>query len=63
MTSGKHARADGYVSLGVVASAGLVALGLELGDPLVGLLITLVILRITWDSWRTIRAGAHEHVH
>jgi len=59
VADGKHARVDGYVSLGVVASAALVALGLEMGDPIVGLLITLVILRITWDSWRIIRAGVH----
>ena len=44
------------VSLGVVGSAIVVALGLEIGDPLIGLAITLVILRITWHSWRTIRA-------
>jgi divalent metal cation (Fe/Co/Zn/Cd) transporter len=34
----------------------VVALGLEIGDPLIGLAITLVILKITLDSWRTIRA-------
>jgi divalent metal cation (Fe/Co/Zn/Cd) transporter len=45
------------VSLGVVASAALVALGLPRGDPIVGLLITLLILKITWDSWHTIRAS------
>jgi cation diffusion facilitator family transporter len=61
VADGKHARVDGYVSLGVVASAALVALGLEMSDPIVGLVITLVILRITWDSWRTIRAGVHDH--
>lgn len=61
VADGKHARVDGYVSLGVVASAGLVGLGLEIGDPIVGLMITLVILRITLDSWRIIRAGVHEH--
>jgi len=32
-------------------------LGFELGDPLIGLAITLIILRITWQSWRTIRAS------
>jgi cation diffusion facilitator family transporter len=57
VADGNHARVDAYVSLGVVASAGLVGLGLELADPLVGLAITLVILRITWGSWRTIRSG------
>jgi cation diffusion facilitator family transporter len=61
VADGNHARIDGFVSLGVVLSAGLVALGLERADPLVGLAITLVILRITWNSWRIIRHGIHEH--
>lgn len=56
VADGYHARTDGLVSLGVVASAIIVALGFELGDPLIGLAITLIILRITWQSWRTIRA-------
>ena len=56
VADGYHARTDGFVSLGVVGSALVVALGLEIGDPLIGLAITLVILRITWHSWRTIRA-------
>jgi cation diffusion facilitator family transporter len=60
VADGKHARVDGFVSLGVVASAALVGLGWEVGDPIVGLLITLVILKVTWDSWHTIRHGAHE---
>jgi cation diffusion facilitator family transporter len=63
VADGKHARVDGFVSLGVIASAALVALGWEMGDPIVGLLITLVILKVTWDSWRTIRRGAHEAGH
>jgi cation diffusion facilitator family transporter len=57
VADGYHARTDGLVSLGVVLSAMVVALGLEIGDPLIGLAITLVILRITWHSWETIRAG------
>jgi divalent metal cation (Fe/Co/Zn/Cd) transporter len=61
VADGKHARVDGFVSLGVVASAALVGLGLEVGDPIVGLLITLVILKVTWDSWRVVRRGVHEH--
>jgi cation diffusion facilitator family transporter len=56
VADGYHARTDGFVSLGVVGSAIVVALGFEIGDPLIGLAITLVILRITWHSWRTIRA-------
>ncbi|QEC48242.1 cation diffusion facilitator family transporter [Baekduia soli] len=58
IADGAHARADAYVSLAVVASAAVVALGLRIADPLIGLAITLVILRITYDSWRTVRAGA-----
>jgi divalent metal cation (Fe/Co/Zn/Cd) transporter len=38
----------------VVASAVVVSLGAEIGDPLIGLAITLVILRITWQSWQTV---------
>jgi cation diffusion facilitator family transporter len=57
IADGKHARADGFVSLSVVASAGLVWAGLRIADPLIGLGITLVILKITWDSWRVIRAS------
>lgn len=56
VADGNHARVDGFVSLGVIASAALVALGLPRADPIVGLLITLVILKITWDSWQTIRS-------
>lgn len=58
VADGAHARADAYVSLAVIASAGAVAVGLSVADPLIGLAITLVILRITWDSWRTVRAPA-----
>jgi cation diffusion facilitator family transporter len=55
IADGNHARADAYVSLAVIASAAVVALGVPVADPLIGLAITLVILRITWQSWRTVR--------
>jgi divalent metal cation (Fe/Co/Zn/Cd) transporter len=55
VADGAHARADAYVSLAVVASAAVVALGAPVADPLIGLAITAVILRITWQSWRTVR--------
>jgi cation diffusion facilitator family transporter len=61
IADGNHARVDGLVSLAVVASAAVVALGLDLADPLIGLGITLVILRITWQSWRTITGRDHHH--
>jgi cation diffusion facilitator family transporter len=70
---GKHARIDGFVSLGVVASAIVVGIGAPIADPIIGLVITVVILKITWDSWRTVRAAkidvayvedtAHDHGH
>ena len=69
VADGNHARTDGFVSLGVVASAILVATGLPRADPVVGLLITLVIFKITWDSWRLISTTDpgemvdHEHQH
>lgn len=56
IADGNHARVDGYVSLAVVASAIVVALGLNIADPLIGLTISAVILRITWQSWGTVRA-------
>jgi divalent metal cation (Fe/Co/Zn/Cd) transporter len=56
IADGNHARVDGYVSLGVVASAAGVWAGLRIADPLIGLAITLVILKVTWDSWRIVSA-------
>jgi cation diffusion facilitator family transporter len=60
IADGQHARADAYVSSAVVLSAGVVALGIRIADPLIGLAITFVILHITWQSWRTIQ-GSHPH--
>jgi cation diffusion facilitator family transporter len=57
IADGNHARADAYVSLAVIASAIVVALGLPLADPLIGLGITVVILNITWQSFKTVRAS------
>jgi len=61
VADGNHARADAYVSLAVIASAAVVALGLPVADPLIGLGITFVILRITWQSWGTVRGSQHHH--
>jgi divalent metal cation (Fe/Co/Zn/Cd) transporter len=63
IADGNHARADAYVSLAVVASAAVVALGAPIADPIIGLAITLVILRITLQSWRTVRGDARDHHH
>jgi divalent metal cation (Fe/Co/Zn/Cd) transporter len=63
VADGQHARVDGLVSLGVIASAAVVALGFEIADPIVGLIITLVILLITWQSWQIVRRGEIEVDH
>jgi cation diffusion facilitator family transporter len=60
IADGHHARTDGFVSLSVVGSAAVVALGFRLGDPIIGLVITVVILRITWQSIQTIKTDPGE---
>jgi cation diffusion facilitator family transporter len=57
VADGDHARADAYLSLAVVASAAALALGVDAADPVIGLAITAVILRISWQSWRLVRSG------
>jgi cation diffusion facilitator family transporter len=61
LADGAHARSDALVSLGVVLSALVVALGAPIADPLIGLAISALILRITWQSWRTVRGHRHPH--
>lgn len=67
IADGNHARADAYVSLAVVAAAAAVAAGVPILDPIIGMLITVAILRITWASWLTVRddvrGAAHDHRH
>jgi divalent metal cation (Fe/Co/Zn/Cd) transporter len=58
IADGAHARADAYVSLAVIASAIAIAAGVPILDPIIGLGMTAVILRITRQSWRTVR-GHH----
>ena len=47
---GYHARADGLTSLAVLVGAIGVWLGYPLADPMVGLLITVAILHLVWQS-------------
>lgn len=61
IADGEHARADAYVSLAVIASALVVAIGLPIADPIIGLSICLVILRIAWQSSQTMRRHRHPH--
>lgn len=56
-----RAPTDAYVNLAVIASAAVIALGLPIADPIIGLAITGVILRITRQSWATVRGSAHSH--
>jgi divalent metal cation (Fe/Co/Zn/Cd) transporter len=62
VADGHHARVDGFVSVGVIASAAVVAAGVPIADPIIGLVITLVILKITWDAWWTVRATPEHHL-
>jgi cation diffusion facilitator family transporter len=57
VADGHHARADGYVSAGIILSTVFIALGLPIADPIIGLLISTLIFRTTWESWNTIRRG------
>lgn len=54
VADGYHARVDGLTSLAVLGGAVGVWAGYPLLDPLVGLLITAIILRIVWQSGRAI---------
>lgn len=54
VADGYHARTDGLTSLAVVIGAAGVWLGFPLADPIVGLLITIVILGIVWQSARAV---------
>jgi len=38
-----------------------VAIGLPLADPVIAVALTAVILRITSQSWLTVRGDSHAH--
>lgn len=54
VADGYHARVDGLTSLAVLGSVIGIWLGYPLADPIVGLIITVLILRILWSSARTV---------
>lgn len=54
VADGLHARTDGFTSLAVLCSAGGVALGFPLADPIVGLLITAAILAVLRTAARDV---------
>ncbi|MBY5408021.1 cation transporter [Rhizobium leguminosarum] len=54
IADGYHARTDGLTSLAVVLGAVGVWFGFPLADPIIGLLITIAIFGIVWQSARAI---------
>lgn len=54
IADGLHARTDGFTSLAVLCSAGGVALGFPLADPIVGLFITAAILAVLRTAARDV---------
>ncbi len=54
IADGYHAMADGLVSFAVLLSAVGVGLGYPWADPVMGLIITVVLLKIVWESGQTI---------
>ncbi len=54
IADGQHARVDGLTSLAVFFGALGVYAGYPLADPLVGLLITIAILRVVWEAGKDV---------
>ncbi|MBC2804847.1 cation diffusion facilitator family transporter [Rhizobium ruizarguesonis] len=54
IADGYHARTDGLTSLAVVLGAVGVWFGFPLADPIIGLLITIAIFGIVWQSARAV---------
>jgi cation diffusion facilitator family transporter len=54
VADGQHARTDGLTSLAVLLAAGGAWLGFPILDPIIGILIGVAILFITWDAVKTI---------
>ena len=62
IADGYHARTDGLTSLAVVLGAIGVWLGYPLADPVVGLLITIAIFGIVWQSAKAVLTRALDGV-
>jgi cation diffusion facilitator family transporter len=54
IADGYHARTDGLTSLAVVLGAAGVWAGFPLADPIIGLLITIAIFGIVWQSAKAV---------
>jgi cation diffusion facilitator family transporter len=62
IADGYHARIDALTSLAVLFGAIGVWLGYPLADPIVGLLITIAILQIVWQSSKAVLARMLDRV-
>lgn len=62
IADGYHARTDGLTSLAVVLGAVGVYFGYSLADPIIGLLITLTIFGIVWQSAKAVLTRALDGV-
>lgn len=62
VADGYHARTDGLTSLAVVLGAAGVWAGFPLADPIIGLLITMAIFGIVWQSARSVVTRALDGV-
>ncbi|MDQ1326821.1 MAG: hypothetical protein QG641_101, partial [Candidatus Poribacteria bacterium] len=54
VADGYHARVDGFTSLAVLFGAIGVWLGYPIADPIIGMLITIAIIRIVWESGKAV---------
>lgn len=61
VADGHHARVDAVVSAGVILSAGVVAMGFPIADPIIALVITAMIGHIALDAWHTVGGRDHHH--
>ena len=62
VADGRHARADGFTSLAVLAGAGGAALGWTWADPVVGLAITAALLTVGGQAARDVGARLMDSV-
>lgn len=54
IADGQHARTDGLTSLAVLLAAGATAFGFPILDPIIGILIGVAIVFITWDTMKAV---------
>jgi cation diffusion facilitator family transporter len=62
IADGYHARTDGWTSLAVLVGAVGVRLGYPKADPIIGILITIAILGIVWQSAKEVLGRALDGV-